>query len=231
VEADVAREQATIEEALQRALDKSASHEALHRLELATKGRILSSYAHQFYSVACFLKSIGEVAAAHSCLVLIELRCRDTEFGDSARALLLRSPTQTSPEVGLPIPALGNLRDIGGKPIALANSPSLILFVSFAHESSMKRLARFSQAWASAGLPASNLLVFALESDASELARIARLRDLQCRIVAGQDGFANPLWARFDVRAVPQAYLLDSDGTVRVRDLTPDRVAPLLAGK
>jgi hypothetical protein len=227
----MARERATVEQALRRALDKDASEATLHRLELATKGRILSAYARQFYSVACFLKSIGEVAAAHSCLALIERRCHDTEFGASARALLQRSPTRTSPEIGEPIPALGSLRDIRGKLIEFANSPSLILFVSFAHESSMKRLARFSQAWATAGLPASNLLVFALESDVSDLARIAQQRELHCSVIAGQDGFANPIWVRFDVRAVPQAYLVDSDGTVRVRDLTPDRVAPLLAGK
>jgi hypothetical protein len=225
----VTRERAQVDQALRRALDPEASNATMRKLEQATHSLVLSSYAHQFYSVSCFLKSIGEDAAARSCLALICLRCRETEFGNAAHAVLLHSAEQVSPEVGQPFPALEPLRSIRGTRVTIRNGPSLVVFASFAHEASLKRLERFSQACQKAGLPADNLVVFALESDAAELTRVAAQRQLRCCIVAGQDGFASPTWVRLDVRAVPQAFLLDGDGIVRARDLTPDRVAPLLA--
>jgi hypothetical protein len=223
------RERAQVDQALRRSLAPDASEATVRKLTQATQSLVLSSYAQQFYVVSCFLKSIGEEAAARSCLALISLRCRETEFGAAAHAILMHSSGQMSPEVGQPFPALDPLRSIYGARITLGHAPRLIVFASFTHDASLKRVEHFAQACQKAGLPADSLVVFALESDAGELARISQQRQLRCAIVAGQEGFANPTWVRLDVRAVPQAYLLDREGIVRARDLTPDRLAPLLA--
>lgn len=191
--------------------------------ELAIKGRFGAYQAH---------RQAGDLVAARRQLDAIDLTRADEETATAVRVALAQLQKPSEPEVGHPLPRLTLGIDVHGRELRqerMPPGPQLLVFWSIAHPASQRRLEDLAAAWRQCGLPASNLIAYAVEDDDAALQRLVDARGWSFAVLpAHGSGYLDPDWLALGVTAVPSAFLRATDGTLLARDLTPDRLIALM---
>ena len=172
---------------------------------------------------------LGERDQARASLRTMLQELDGKPLGDCARVALQQLDRLRAPTVGAAMPVLQSGRDVRGQALADTPGPRLFVFWSLEHAPSERRLVQLAHVWQKAGMPIEHLVSYALESDARALRRQAEQHDYAFTIVPGEHGFLHPDWLALGVTAVPDVFFVGQDGTLLARDMSPDRLAALLA--
>jgi len=154
-----------------------------------------------------------------------------TRYADAAQVERNRLQHRRELAIGEPLPKLRLGIDIRNREVRFdlqQGRPYLLVFWSADHDSSRTRLDRLAQTWLQAGMPADTLLAFALQDDAAALGKLADQQGWKFPILPAAQGFLHPDWLQLRITGVPTTLLVARDGTLLLRDPSPDRLAAAL---
>jgi len=184
------------------------------------------------YGLAQAQELRGDRASARQYLERVIEELPGTRYADCARIAQNRLERNGALQTGQPLPPLQGGNDTANKavqPSHLRGSPILIVAIAPAHRPSIDRLIALQSAWLDAGLPATSLIVYAVDADAASLRELARTHDLRCPLIATEDGFLHPDLLALGVAGVPTSFLIAADQSLLLRDPPPDRLRTLLS--
>ncbi len=159
-------------------------------------------------------------------LVLLDALSADPKAGRWANPARIAAHhlRHRAPAVGDPLPALSTLGD--------QHREHALLLVVFAedHPPSVTRLQALQRVWADAGMPAQDLIAYAVDPRPGGRDQLAAALQLEGPLLTCSDGFLHADLLALGMRGVPSSILVGPDHRVLLRDPPPDRLRTLLLG-